>query len=1167
MRWTPDQSAAINVRNCNLLVSAAAGSGKTAVITQRAMDIIIHDQIDVSRILMLTFTNAAASEMRTRLSSQLLQQMDQERQPQRLAYLNNQLDKINESDISTVHAYCIKLLRRHYHAAQVDPAFAVMGEEEADYRSRAMDAAMEHAFEQSHPDFLLLCDTLGGRAGSKIAEIAMSIYQFARTQPDYHDKLADWTNRYHQTESSVLDSVWAQYLMQHTMQQVQDAAVLLDEALSLCHADQGPAAYENALKDDQHFIQRLQNAVMEQDIASAAQMLREHKAAPLGRKKKSDDPHLVEACKNIRNQVKKMIQSLGSSTLMLPATELAVRHQRMYGPLQALHGLILDFDKRYQAMKDQRGLMDFADLQHNALNALAHDEIAQVEKERYDYIFVDEYQDTNLIQESLIQRITSGANLLCVGDVKQSIYAFRQADPDLFLQRRDDSSMDDKAENRLINLNMNFRSSPAVIDSINLIFDTVMSSRLGGVAYDDNERLYAGSPRPQPDDGGNVELIMLDASNIQSAEAVSNVEREAVVAAQRIRDLMGTTIWDGKKGSFRPVVPSDICILAQSFKPIVRDVRRIMEQYGIPLLPQESGEYFDELEIAQVMDILTVVDNRRRDLALISTMASPAFGFQMDDLIHIRKSHNTHRSAFYDALMAYAALDDPLAERIRAFLQQLDQYRDLARYLPLKDFIWRLLDSTGYYQAVGALPGGAVRQANLRMLVDRAHTYSKLPAASLYGFLSYVKRLKKSNASISSSDTFADEAVRFMSIHQSKGLEFPIVVVLGAGKEPNLQSTKSAVPMFKDLGYGTDSYDAHRRQRKSTLSKEAISQAIKKSIYSENMRVFYVALTRAREKLIVIGTTKSSIEKLVAQWALPFIPSMYMGSGANLLGYMGCAAIRNTACGTLRTLAPLPPEAMTHIPNFTVAHMDANQIQVTRARRAGAVAAAMQEAASLHHPQTFLHLPETVDQSIPVKASATALVKGSSPGTLHLSETMSDPAFVSDHQFDAAQRGTITHTVLQHIPLDCDDIDGAIDDLLNRRILPQGAKDVVHTDWIQRFLSSTVAERIRSSSHVRREVPFVITLPANTLYEHVDSDESVSVQGIIDLCFQENGQWILLDYKTNRIGPGISAHQILDHYKPQLDIYTQALEMITGIPVAKAGLYLLSSGQTTWLSQ
>lgn len=1163
MKWTHDQQKAIDMRDCNILVSAAAGSGKTAVITQRALNLIVDEGVDISKILMLTFTKAAASEMRTRLGSYLLNKINSTDDKKASIRWMKQLERLNESGITTIDSYCTGLLRRYYHAADIDPEFKILGNDAADYSLRAIKSVLDDAFEESNKDFLEMCDIFGGNGGKDIGNKVLDIYNFARTQPHYIKILSDWVENYNLDEDDIYNTQWVKYLLKDIKAQTDDAIKLFETGLLYARLGDGPIHYEETLINDLSYANGLIDVLNKDDFEEIRAYIETYSPSNLSRKRPKINPELKNECKALRDNGKDIIKSIKSSAVFLPASDIVELNKRMYKPLCVLQKLILDFDKQYIKLKQKRSYMDFPDLLHYAIKALENEDILYQERSRYEHIFVDEYQDTNPLQENLIEMIVSGNNLLCVGDVKQSIYAFRHADPELFVKRRNRSSADN-SQNLLINLNQNFRSSPAIISSINLIFDTIMSSKLGGVDYDDDERLYQGAFRSEDDEGGNVSLLIIEKQE-REKDFMLPIEKEAVIAAREIKKVMGQKIWDGKKGEYRTARYSDICILAKAFTPIIRPVRSVLEQHGIPVLPQKAGEYFDEIEIAQFLGILTIVDNIRRDLSLITAMTSPAFLFSIDDVLRIRKNNINREVSFCDALIEYSEKKDDLSIKIDQFLDKIEIYRDLARYMSLKDFIWHVLDDTGFYNAVGALPGGSVRQDNLRVLTERANAYSKQPASSLHGFLSYIKRLKKSGESPQTAYTNASDAVRFMSIHNSKGLEFPVVILLGAGKAPNIQSMNSQIVMFKNLGIGTDSYDIITRTKSKTLAKEAVRLGIKNSILSEDMRLFYVALTRAREDLIIIGTLKGDIDKACSLWARPFIAGNFSDKKATFLNYICSSIMRNNRCDLLRDLCTIPPDARADIPNFTAEIIASDSIKLNKQKRAGAVERAMNDARNRNIKREFMFIKESISSIIPAKTSATAMISGFKLGELYIPDMVQGPRYDDIVQYSASQRGTFTHTVLEHIRMDGKNVRDVIKDLIERNILPEDALNAIHISWLERFMKSDIITRAKSSVKLRKEVPFVVNMPADEAYKNIDCKDNVLVQGIIDMCFIEDGKWVLVDYKTNTINAFFTKEMALEHYKEQLNIYIKALEIITGIKVKSAGLYLLSISEMIWL--
>jgi len=1153
MKWTPEQQSAISHRRGSLLLSAAAGSGKTAVVTQRAVDMIVRDGVDVSRLLLMTFTDAAAAEMRSRISRELAGAGGKARR--------EQLAMLPEADISTMHAYCAKLLRRHYAAVGIDPAFTILGDESGALSAQAARQAVDAGFERGDPDFLLLAKTLGGRGGKNLEKLILDLYEQLRSRPDYMQSLAAWVEEYGLDEQGIKSCPWMRVMLD-------DAAARLESALAyICLAETyaeepgGPAMYLDVLKRDADTLRDLAEACGSgyDALCNALGGVSFDRLSGRG----ECDAALKERVKDLRDKAKGIVKKLAGSKAFSGLANIRRAHTAMLPAMRALYGVMTDFEARYDMLKAKAKALDYSDLLHLALRALSDDDAAAAERARYDYVFVDEYQDTNLLQETLISRISRPDNLFCVGDVKQSIYAFRQAEPEIFTARM--QACGHGGGGSMIHLNRNFRSSPAVIDTVNFVFGNIMSRSLGGVDYNSDQRLYPGAPRPETEpEHAKAQLVIIHGEPDDAED--TPVQREAALIGQKIRRMMGGTVFDGKQGTYRPMQYSDICILARSLTPIVRPVRRILEQMDIPVAPVQNEGYFKELEVIQALDILTCIDNRHRDVSLISAMRSPAFSFSMDELLRIRRAYPGRDISFFGAADRYAQQKgDELASRLKAFLETLLDLRDRARFMPLRDFLWHVFDGTSFYDAVGALPGGPHRQANLRLLMDKAHEYSRVPGASLHGYLQYIRSLNESGREISAPAPAGDEnAVKLMTIHKSKGLEFPVVFVMSLGKRANTASRNPAMEMYRTLAPGVRHYMPETRKRADTLARAAVRTMADRDVYSEEIRLLYVAMTRAKESLTLVGTFKKDIADEIESFAAPLSPALLADMDGCYLRWLCACAIRNSACGNLRALSASPPPAEAFVPGFSAEFVEAAGIAVDRQARRHAVETAIERALKTPPAAAFdWQYPHPA--MVPSKTSATALVKGAAPGRPASPDRVRIPA-AGGGFFTAAERGTITHTVLQHLPLAADDakIAEVIDSLCQRRLLPEGGREAVNVRWIKAFLRSEPAEQARRSPEVRRETPFVVRVPANRVYD-TDSDETVLVQGIIDLCYRTEGGWVLIDYKTNRLDTKTDAALILMHYRPQLEIYRYALEKITAIPVIRAGLFLLSRGETVWL--
>ncbi len=1147
IKFTPSQDKAIKHSGANLLVSAAAGSGKTAVVALRAVRLLKQERVPVNRLLLITFTKAAAAEMRERVAQVLKEKLATDNDP----FLRTQLRALSDADICTIDSYLTKLLRRHYHAVDLDPAFSVLGEDEKENISqKALKKVVDTEFDAENSDFYFLCDTLGLRKSKNIGSIILSAYDYARKYPNYREFIASWQASYAMDEDAIKHSQWMHELLRAAKFDAVSALAALEAALKYALLPQGPANYAELLADEIKMVQNIADATGFDEIQQAMVAV---DFARLPRRDKDCDPGYADAAKDLRNNAKKKISSIKDSIIFMPIAEIAARHTKMLPAMQALSRLVLNYDKAYTKAKRRYNTLDFSDLMHYCLAALGDDAAKAEERARYDFVFVDEYQDTNRLQEALISDITRGDNLFCVGDVKQSIYSFRQAEPSLFVERMDKSSPELEGMDHLIALSENFRSSPAVVDFINYVFDGIMTRKTGGIDYEGSERLRCSARRPEGEyANASAELYIIDAEQKDAESILSNIEYEAILAADKIKEIMAQPIYDGKLDAFRPAKYSDICILSRSFKPIVRPVRRILEQRGIPVTPLGETGYLDMLEIEIAVNILKIVDNLHRDVAMISAMNSPAFGFNIEELIAIRKKYSGKNKPYYTAVLEYAEKQkDSLSAKIIAFLDKIAHLRLISRHMPLGEFIWHMLSDTMLYDAVGALPGGRVRQQNLRILAERADAFSMKPGRNLSLFLEHLAMVGESNTDFEPAvDEDTQDSVKFMSVHKSKGLEFPVVILINTASG-SAGNTDTAI-MSQGLAPGVKCYDPDEMTKSTTLAYEASASSKKFTENAESLRILYVALTRARERLIILGTVGRGMEARIQSWTLPKQGELLFDK--SFLDILAASAVR------IHGNEISPDTAQVSINNVQSKIIPAYTLHHDKQKRKDAVLDALREAEAAPYPEDAFMVNYTKEQYIPAKTSATALLSGS-PVQYELEDFGDVPDFMRDEvSYDAATRGTFIHTVMRFMDFAKgeDAIERTIDDLIARNILPADAKPEIDTKAISNFLSSDICKRIVASPDVRRETPFVLKLAARDVYCDVDSDRKMLVQGIIDLCFKENGYWILVDYKTNSINDMRTAESWLTHYTAQLETYKKALESLTGIEVREAGIYFLS---------
>ncbi|OWA36665.1 helicase-exonuclease AddAB subunit AddA [Saccharibacillus sp. O16] len=1329
--WSDDQWKAIAASGGNMLVAAAAGSGKTAVLVERIIRKIIDSDIGtgIDRMLIATFTKAAASEMRQRIRDALNKALVERPQDE---YLRRQLSLLGQASITTLHSFCLEVIRRHYTLIQLDPGFRIANEHEsAIMRQELLEELFEEQYEREEDGqlFRRLIDWFGGeRSDDPVFTLVQRLYDFARSHPWPEQWLRDSAAAFRMADLDELgETQWAQSLLAGARLELVGVENVLRRAHGLALSPGGPAPYAETLQSDLDMLHRLRGAAEHEPWSSLYAYFEQVSFVTLKRMGKNDecDPEIQKQVKDLRDAAKKDLGKI-KEFYFGRSPETFLEELNETAPLmEELAALTIQFGERYTQAKRSRGMVDFSDLEHYCLQILrdpssqpghSRPSGAALEyRERFDEVLLDEYQDTNSVQEeivSLIAREESG-NRFMVGDVKQSIYRFRLAEPGLFLHKYRAYGSDFSQGGLRVDLARNFRSRLEVVEAVNGIFRGIMNERVAEIEYDERAELaYGASYYPAPERGEYApELLLIEreaAPGEPEEEADSDgitVEMEEIEAARleartiaaRIHELTGRAegheplmIYDKDRRELRPVVYGDMVILLRSvgvWGPMMIEELRLA---GIPAVGEASRGYFDATEVEVAMSLLHVIDNPQQDIPLASVLRSPIVGLDEDQLAQIRLQGP--RLSFYDAVCQAARNDERHGEEnvaqgawtmdsaandaerqtrsqlyeeaqhqqkgdqaslsavLRSFLDSLERWRKLARSGELSELIRTLYRETGYADWVAGLPGGAQRRANLLALYNRAVQFEKSTAAQgLFRFLRFVERMRDNGGDLAEAPSEAQQdSVRLMTIHKSKGLEFPVVFIAGLSKGFNMQDLKAPFMMHKELGFGPRFVDEETRVGYPTLPSLAIRRQALMELLAEEMRVLYVALTRPRDKMILTASIKD-LPKKIANW---FDAS---GEGAGIADYalakaktymdwIGPALILEPGAGFLRELAELPAQSGRQGPGtgwvFSIRSGDvqtaaerageelyAERIQQLKALAGGesagdrglrgkfaerfawryAYASAGGAAAKTsvteiksrfagdEYPaadalEAARQLAGLVDEEVrPSDAPA-------AESTLQLKR----PRFMERRRLTGAERGTAYHTVMQHLPLHLDLTESVVretlEQLVHKHILLQAEAETVEPLDILRFMQNDMGRRVASANWIRRELPFSIgvgtegelgtlVLPvmggqANawpTDAQAAASDgnrrvrleslpgERVLVQGVIDCLFRENGKFILLDYKTDRVKPGRGTAELADHYRFQLDFYARAIEEMIGEPVREKWLYFFDAAESVQL--
>lgn len=1123
MRWTAGQKEAIEARNDSVLVSAAAGSGKTAVLVERVLS-LLKEGMRIDRMLIVTFTRAAAGEMRERIGRRLEEEGAQD------AHLRRQSLRLPRAAICTLHVFCARVLREHFQAAGIDPMCRIADEEKLSaLRKRALDDVLEAAYADPTQNEQALFDQFEDR---QITEMIDSLYPFLISKADPWA----WAEEMCKEERASL-STWRPLLNQLSESRLRGAEEILPQMERILSRADGPSRYAPCLEADIALTKALLEAAREGALRggkTAYARLSTKRAAP------EENPDAAEQFKALRAEWKEKIEA---ARALLPADEAqaeeALRHTLK--PLRALAELTRAMDEKYFALKQSRNYLDYGDLEHLTLKALSDPKVRQKVAGQFDALFIDEYQDVSGIQEALLNALhRDQQNLMfMVGDVKQSIYRFRLADPTLFLQKYRDYSLEKDAEKRKILLQQNFRSHENVLLAVNQVFAHAMREKETEIEYDEAAMLRPGAGQPL---GAPVEIHLLTAAEDEAGEGgelKKGYLYEAELTARRIKELMRTAVVQEGNGT-RPLRFRDIALLVRYASGRAPHIARILQAHGIPVYSDADAQFFDLPEVTDLMNLLRVIDNPLQDIPLLSALRCPCFGFTEEELARIRLVERKPGSAFHEAFLAVMQKDDPLAQKARRAWDALAAWRFLSRNLTVDQLVYRVLEESGLYMLSGAQADGDTRQANLRLLAERARGESA--KEGLNAFLRETGRLHASDDGKSAKTLGENEdVVRILTLHKSKGLEFPVVFLMELAR-PFRKGGDSPLRLHAKYGMALPFIDAEKRTTSGTCALDALDGVSEMEARAEEARLLYVGMTRARERLILMGSPKR-IDACLERWARPATSSA-AGSAACMLDWV------------MQSLGGLH-ENQYVAPNGSVWRMALRPAEGWKEKSREA-AAPLRMADEAPGERAQKRLDRQNPPQPPLKTSVTAIAKRlreekddweSPADKRRLPQEAAVPDFLASEQLTPAQRGTVTHRVLglmDYALARQGRIAQAVDALSEKGLLSAAEKAAVRPGWLAGFFASPVGQRALRAETLRREWAFNLRGEGQTL-----------IQGVIDLCFIEGDQWVLVDYKTD----AADGEELLCRYAEQMRWYARALEKITGKPVKEILLFSLREGK------
>ena len=1240
VQWTKEQQEVIRLRDRNILVSAAAGSGKTAVLVERILSKITDNThpADIDRLLIMTFTRAAAGEMKERISAVIEKALGEDPDNE---HLQRQTTLLHTAQITTIDGFCAYIIRNYFHLIGLDPGYRTADEGELKLlRGDVVKALLEEHYAQKDEKFQKFVECFAtGKSDENLGDLIQKLYEMAMSNPFPEEWLQKCLGDYRiESLEELRETEWMKMLWDAVGDELQEAELLIREARNVCAEADGPYLYEDALNSDLILVRDLQELAEKRDYNGIVKALVKPAFARLSTKKAPDvEEQKKQRVKELRDEEKGILKELGQRYFQSSEEEILEMIRYVREPIEMLIELTVQFMEQFGMAKREKNILDFTDMEHFALQILMTKEgeeihMSQAAKElsaKYDEVLVDEYQDSNFVQELLTTAVSGWINqkknIFMVGDVKQSIYRFRLARPELFMEKYKNYSTDEAKEQR-IDLHKNFRSRAQVLESVNFIFRQIMGEDLGGVAYDKDAALYPGASFPEGESEEFVKtevlLIEKDGEELtdvqESADAGAQgsqmelenqnaQELEALAIAQRIQEIVGKEqIVDKETREYRPVEYGDIVILLRTAYGWAETFREVLASQGIPVYCTSRTGYFSALEIVTVLNYLKVCDNPLQDIPLMGVLRSPIVGCTSQELAELRIQYP--KGLLYESVTAYVGESsktdflnekDFLKLKLSNFLQLLEKVRNMAVYTPVHELILYVLKETGYGNYARALPGGEQRFANLTMLVEKAMDYEKTSYRGLFNFVRYIEQLQAYEVDYGEVNLTGagNTAVEIMTIHKSKGLEFPVVFVAGMGKQFNFQDMNAGLLLHPELGIGADAVIPEKRVIASSLNKQIIRRQLLKESLGEELRVLYVAMTRAKEKLILTGTVGKLEKQMVSlsrfldeeeellplgtrikaknYWAFVLPTLVRHRAMSELLGEYGILmkkqkgiyddvsdfVIKKVTVRQMTEKAVIL-QAGNQMQEEYLKNWDADQVYDKEVREE------IEKRFSFVYPYKYL-------EDIPVKVSVSDLKKRSWHDESELEENISVsaeeqveeqeapvPAFMAEKQeeYKGAARGTAYHRLMEC--LDYAEVESEVQlevqlkRLLESQKMTEQEAECIRIRDIKKFVDSELGQRMKKAvvkKQLYREQPFVIRRSASLLDDSW-KDETILVQGIIDAYFTEDGEIVLVDYKTDRVRKG-QEQKLVDLYHVQLEDYAQALERMTGMKVKEKIIY------------
>ena len=1165
------------------------GSGKTAVLVERIINKVINEKVNIDEILVVTFTNAAASEMRERILDAIYKKLDEEPENENL---QKQITLLNKASICTIDAFCLEVVRNYFYELEnISPNFRIADTSEIELlKQEIIDDIFEEKYESENEDFSKLINIYTSyRDDTPLKELVLKIYSYIQSNPfpeKWLNEKVEMFNLKSKLEEDFGQTIWGRVLLQEVKETAIDSIKSLETIERHLSVEKELEKFWQVIRNDLEQLKILSDSTNSWDKAYEVCQNFEFVTWP----RKNSNLEIKEKAKIARDEIKEKIKSITTKILNCTSKEANQDIYDMYGILKKLEDLILEFTKEFSKRKRDKNIVDFYDVEHFALEILLKtdesgniqkSEIAKKYENKFKEVAIDEYQDSNLVQEYILTAVSNNKNIFMVGDVKQSIYKFRQAMPELFLEKYESyKKKEEKQEedNLKIQLFKNFRSKENVLKFTNNIFQDIMSKQLGDILYNEEEYLNLGASYPEIEQNQKIEINVIQTKEIedeertyieeneelQDDEHVEDIELEARFVANKIQELVENKyqVYDKKKETYRDIEYKDIVILLRATSKSAPIYEQEILNLGMPVFSDSSQEYLDSIEIQTIMSLLKIIDNPIQDIPLVTVLRSPIGKFTDDELIQIRL--NDKKDNFYTCMQkAVISCDEKLRNKIQSFLNNLDSWRKEQEYLALDELIWKIYSDTGYYNYVSLMPNGILRQANLKMLFERAKQYETASFKGLYNFIHFIEKIHLSSGDLGAAKIIGENenVVRIMSIHKSKGLEFPVVFLSSTGKQFNLMDLNKSILLHQEMGIGVKYIDYEKQIQYDTLSKAAIRNKVFIETLSEEMRILYVALTRAKEKLIITGIEKDYdklLEKMIQQIEqypkqdnkinhillkkykryLDWILLVYLYEKENIKEYTELNIYNKTEL--LNKLVKQDKEEVDVIKLLEEKKFEQGKLDK--------IEKIMEEEYKYKN-----------SISIPNKTTVTEL-KQLNNKVIRKEASFDIPKFMKNEvqeTLTGAQKGTVLHLCMQKLEIgkeyNIEEIKELINNLKEREIITKLEAESVNINAILKFTKSKIWEELKNAKEIHREESFYMTIPAKEIYNK-ELDEKIVVQGIIDLYYiNSNNELVLLDYKTDYVENG--EEELIKKYNNQLQLYKKALESSLNKKVDKVYIY------------